>query len=87
MSEHRTPENPVFTESGEPYKECFIVCVPMPTPTGEWYVDSVEIRWPNGTGGLDAELFRDPMKAESYPTKEEAHRAGVQHGREVIDSR
>jgi hypothetical protein len=59
----------------------------MPTPTGEWYVDSVEVRRPNGVGGLDAEMFRDPLKDESYPSRDEAQQAGIEYGRRVIDSR
>jgi len=93
MSYPPIPPKPEFTESpeparqpGEPYKEGWIVCVPMPAPKGEWYVDSVEVRRP-GAGGMEAELFRDPLKNESYPTKEEAHGAGIEYGRGIIDSR
>ena len=74
-------------EPGEPHRGSWIVCVPMPTPTGEWYVDSVEVRRPNGVGGLDAEMFRDPLKDESYPSRDEAQQAGIEYGRRVIDSR
>jgi hypothetical protein len=58
----------------------------MPAREGRWYVDSVEVRRPDGAGGIDAKLYRDPLKDETYSSKEEAHRAGIQHGRGIIDS-